>query len=488
MRAEMAETPKPLTPEELAALDAQYVPFPAFADWPQSVPFLRGWAGRTSELDDRAEAEPGAVEDAREVAVRAAAWDTGAIEGLYTTNRGITMTIAMQAAEWETEIAAHGAEAAALFDAQLATYELVLDVATQRQPITEAWIRRLHEELTEPQETYTVHTPTGPRQEPLPRGEYKSRPNHVERKDGGRHAYAPVADTPPEMHRLVEELSSDAFAGSHPILQASYSHYALAAVHPFADGNGRVARALASVYLYRAARIPLMIFADDRDAYLDALARADTAAYATFVSYIARAAIESSELILEALATRAAPDASSALEQFRELLTVQAGLTHMDIDAIGVNLLTTYFLRILNEEIGKLNVPNGVSVTSSGGSGSYGDAPDGYRNIPPGGGGQFAQITFTSAPPSEARRQAEFRIFVSVSGDEEDLFWLVQVGTGNGSKFALWSVHPALTPAAEERLHLLAQRTLGQELDLLYADARQAFEAIGYPAPGAEHN
>jgi Fic family protein len=53
------------------------------------------------------------------------------------------------------------------------------------------------------------------------------------------------------MARLVAELGSERFIKAHPIAQASYTHYCLAAIHPFADGNGRVARAVASTYLYR---------------------------------------------------------------------------------------------------------------------------------------------------------------------------------------------------------------------------------------------
>lgn len=55
-----------------------------------------------------------------------------------------------------------------------------------------------------------------------------------------------------------------AFASSHPVVQAAYVHHALAAVHPFAEGNGRVARALASVFLYRGVDVPLVVFSDQQ--------------------------------------------------------------------------------------------------------------------------------------------------------------------------------------------------------------------------------
>ena len=45
----------------------------------------------------------------------------------------------------------------------------------------------------------------------------------------------------------------------HPAVQAAYAHYALTAIHPFADGNGRLARTVASVFLMRSAGVPLFL-------------------------------------------------------------------------------------------------------------------------------------------------------------------------------------------------------------------------------------
>jgi Fic family protein len=53
------------------------------------------------------------------------------------------------------------------------------------------------------------------------------------------------------------------------------AHYAFVAIHPFADGNGRVARALASVFTYRAYSVPVLILAESRNDYLTNLEAAD---------------------------------------------------------------------------------------------------------------------------------------------------------------------------------------------------------------------
>lgn len=224
---------------------------------------------------DRSDASPDLLRRAQDVVSRAAAVDTGALEGLYETDRGFTFTVATQAAVWETLVDKKGQRVRTLIEAQLDAYDSVLDLATKRRPVTEAWIRGLHAEICRGQKTYMVQTERGPQEQQLPLGEYKNLPNHVRGRDGEMHSYAPADSTPDEMHRLCEELRSEAFVNAHPVLQASYAHYAFVVVHPFADGNGRVARALASVYTYRSHSIPLLVLVDNRNEYISALEAAD---------------------------------------------------------------------------------------------------------------------------------------------------------------------------------------------------------------------
>ncbi len=46
-------------------------------------------------------------------------------------------------------------------------------------------------------------------------------------------------------------LNSDAGRAEHPVVRAGVAHYVLAAVHPFVEGNGRTARAFATLVLFR---------------------------------------------------------------------------------------------------------------------------------------------------------------------------------------------------------------------------------------------
>jgi Fic family protein len=123
----MAASREPLTSEQVAAIDAEYRPFPTFSSWPAVAPHPDAWRRRVEELktvSDGASADE--LVRAQETAIRAAAFDTGAIEGLYQTNRGLTRTIAEQTAAWEQQMQEQAPAAAPFFEAQLSSALLVL--------------------------------------------------------------------------------------------------------------------------------------------------------------------------------------------------------------------------------------------------------------------------------------------------------------------------------------------------------------------------
>lgn len=309
-----------LTPKQLQALNRAYRPFGAFDAWihiglPDDV--WERYRGRLlamrSQLGDDERSE------ATQRSLRASALNTGAIEGLHHADRGLTVTIATHAAGWPAVVAqVEGERAAALAEAALEAYDLALDLASSSYPITEAWIRRVHEVLAAPQGTYTVHTEVGPQEHALPLGEYKRHPNHVVSPDESLYAYAPVNDTAAEMQRLIEELRSDRFLASHPVLQAAYAHHAFTTVHPFADGNGRVARVLASVYLLRAASIPFFVFEDQKHEYFDALAAADRGDRERFVLFAFDRAVDTLGLAADWVRSSLGSEVASTYEVAQE--------------------------------------------------------------------------------------------------------------------------------------------------------------------------
>ena len=84
-----------------------------------------------------------------------------------------------------------------------------------------------------------------------------------------------------DVHRLVEEflswLNSEKTKGISPIILAGITHYEAARIHPFIDGNGRTARLLATLILYKSGFNHRRFFAlddfydENRPAYYGAL-------------------------------------------------------------------------------------------------------------------------------------------------------------------------------------------------------------------------
>lgn len=465
------ETYEPLSEEELAELNARYSPFPSFGDWPKALPDSDLWQRSRDQFqevaDETTDEELARVQD---FARRAAAFDTGAIEGLYATNRGLTFTVAEQAAAWEQKVEAQGSDARTLFEAQLHAFELVLDHVTDRFPrLTQAWLRRLHEEITAPQETYVVHTPIGPQEQPLPKGEYKRFPNHVRTADGQIHAYAPVDATQSEMQRLIEEVEDAEFQAAHPVIQASYVHYGLVVVHPFADGNGRLARAVASAYTYRDARIPLMILNEHRHEYFAVLAKADAGDPVPFVGFIARVTRETLDLLRDDLQTVKAPQPTQLLDEFTNMYGAQELREQHDLAAQG---FVDWLVAAAEKQIAGLEAPSGVQLEVQTFDKTRNSPPSGFRNLDRKGTQSF-RVTFESAPPASARLPRRIDVFISAEQGEEGNVLLKGVQVPDEQLVLRRSeLEPHLSSLAQHKAENFLRRLLGEGLNALLKEAQ----------------
>ena len=102
----------------------------------------------------------------------------------------------------------------------------------------------------------------------------------------GKIAYIPPVpeEVPLLTNSLLEWLNSEEAFDLLPAMQAGISHYELARIHPFVDGNGRTARALATFILTKRGFDTKKFFAleeyynENRPAYYSALANADVKA------------------------------------------------------------------------------------------------------------------------------------------------------------------------------------------------------------------
>ncbi|HYH83260.1 MAG TPA: Fic family protein [Longimicrobium sp.] len=446
-------------------IDAAYRSFPSFAEWAKLPLDDARWEKSVAGLPRPGSLPRDQLAQAHRIAMRAAAVDTGAIEGLYDVDRGFTMTIALQTAAWESVLEARGEKVRSLIESQMHAYEYVVDLATEREPVSEMWIRALHERICESQDTYPVLTEVGWQNHPLPKGQYKSMPNHVRLPDGGFHAYSPVDLVPTEMHRLVQELRTDEFRGAHPVLQSAYAHYALVGIHPFADGNGRVARALASVFTYRSHSIPLLILVEHKPAYLAALRRADEGEPQAFVEFVFDRTTEAIQLVEQTLQAAAAPDPEEEAANLRAVYLTRGGYSQAQVDAAGLNLLQAIAAEF-ERQATSLRTEGQITITQQ----LLPSSDSLFRQPTPRSGYRLAvsakavRVAMEASAPAWANVAKGFAVELPVDPDAEDEVLLLSDAVAEPFTARLRELLPASSTVLQMRLGVFIRRVLGQML------------------------
>jgi Fic family protein len=120
----------------------------------------------------------------------------------------------------------------------------IQQAVARKQAITEKAILAIHKLVT---------ADTLPKEQS---GFYRKGPVYVVRRRPGfpdEVAYTgPTAEKVPGLMKdLIEWINESGKKEIHPIIVAGIVHQELAAIHPFSDGNGRTARALATLILYQ---------------------------------------------------------------------------------------------------------------------------------------------------------------------------------------------------------------------------------------------
>lgn len=152
-----------------------------------------------------------------------------------------------------------------------------VEAAEMQKPLTETFIRQLHKVLL--REDYTVYrTLPGGVQTPytIHAGCYKTRPNSVITRDGDRFEYASPEETPALMSDLVAWYNEAEQSGEYtPIQLAALFHYRYIRIHPFEDGNGRIARLMVNFILSRHNYPMIVVRSSKKHQYLEALHKSD---------------------------------------------------------------------------------------------------------------------------------------------------------------------------------------------------------------------
>ena len=154
---------------------------------------------------------------------------------------------------------------------------MLMESGEKQQPLSQHFIRTLHRTLL--REDYTVwrNLPGGMQTSyTVHAGQYKTRPNSVITRYGDRFDYASPEETPALMTDLVDWYNQAEQEGKlSPVELAALFHYRYIRIHPFEDGNGRIARLMVNFILARHGYPMIVVRSRNKSEYLEALHSAD---------------------------------------------------------------------------------------------------------------------------------------------------------------------------------------------------------------------
>ncbi|MEO5644289.1 MAG: Fic family protein [Bacteroidia bacterium] len=175
------------------------------------------------------------------------------------------------------------------------------DIIKNRRPLTETFIRGLHEViLPETYETPAITAEGLPTRKKITPGKYKTQPNHVKTATDETFFFASPEETPAEMENLLKWYNTVIEdPNTHPLIIASEFHYRFVRIHSFDDGNGRMARLLMNLVFMMKGFPPAVIKTEKKEEYHRALRQADGDNVDFFVEYIGEQLTRSLNLFLK---------------------------------------------------------------------------------------------------------------------------------------------------------------------------------------------
>ena len=157
-------------------------------------------------------------------------------------------------------------------------FDLMMDLINSKKELSQEIIQQLHECMTK-----------GILQCP---GQYRTGDVRVTGTDVRPPSYLKVISLMDNYIKNIKE------GKQHPLQKAAYIHHELVRIHPFYDGNGRVARLLINFYLMTEGYHIIIVKKEDRKKYYQALHKADHGDLSELILFIMKAVHESLQYYL----------------------------------------------------------------------------------------------------------------------------------------------------------------------------------------------
>lgn len=262
---------------------------------------------------------------------RKQAIDTGILERMYDLKKGVTETFIKEG--FVDSYLQHGDTDIApnllmhYLKDNFEAIDFIFDFVKNDRQLSISYIKELHALITQHQDTTEAIDQFGNQTKmTMLKGAFKVHPNNPSR-DGTVFDYCPPAQVASEMDNLIALFATE-LQHCHVLVKAAFLHHAFVQIHPFQDGNGRLARLLASFVLIKEGLFPLTIDREDRTKYIDALELADQHNYQALVDVFANNQIISIERALNWKIVDTADGYERTLAMLRKKLSDYDGAAH----------------------------------------------------------------------------------------------------------------------------------------------------------------
>lgn len=217
-----------------------------------------------------------------------AAIETGQIEGVYD----IPAKTVQGMSEHGMNKITYDRDVFDIIKDQKEVMDRVFRLAEDKEPLTLGLIKELHAQLTYNQDYCDGADKFGRKTRvSLLKGQWKKQPNNPSR-GSILLQYCPPVQVQSEMERLLEMHEQHMTDGTSCETAAAWLHHRFTQIHPFQDGNGRMARVLASYVLLRGNRYPFVVLRQNKRRYLHALGYADDYDLKSLIEFIDHAQVD----------------------------------------------------------------------------------------------------------------------------------------------------------------------------------------------------
>jgi Fic family protein len=235
------------------------------------------------------------------------------VEWIYNSNaiEGSTLTLRETQLILETGLTIGGKSLREHFEVtnHKEAIEYVEALADKKEPISAFHVRQIHKLVLSQIDDENA-------------GQYRKTEVRIA---GAKHIPPEAWDIPQRMTDW-ESWLKDSQKKIHPVELAAQAHHRLVAIHPFIDGNGRTARLVMNLILFKQGYPPAVILRVNRKQYYQILMQADTGKNDPLVNFVGRAVDHSLALYLEACAPKT--KRSSKNEQWISLSQAAEGTSY----------------------------------------------------------------------------------------------------------------------------------------------------------------